>query len=366
MVFSRFESIGAYLPQKSVSTQELVSRMRFIPPFNLEAITGITHRRVCSENEDSFTLAIAAAQDCLNRSRYRAEDLDIIISTSISRFKGTSETDWDPSFAFQIAQKLGAKSAIHFDISNACAGMLSGVYVLDRMIKAGTVKNGMIVSGEAISKISNTAVKEIKDPSDPQFASLTVGDSGAAVILDTSLYQEDRIDYVELTTCADYSHLCIGKPSSDGNGPALYTNNKEMHKEERVRLWTHFQADFLEKRGSHFSAEKYDYIIQHQVGKRAIDNFCNYGAKFFSAKMPESLSCVTNLGNTATTSHFIVLYQHLKEKRVRKGAKFLLVPAASGLVTGCLSVTISSLKLDQEELDQDDMHIKPSSTSGVS
>jgi 3-oxoacyl-[acyl-carrier-protein] synthase-3 len=346
MAYSRFESLGAYLPEKSVSTQDLVSRMQFKPPFDLEAITGIHQRRVCGESEDSFSLALSAARDCLKRSRYRAEDLDIVISTSISRFRGREKIYWDPSFALQIARELGAKSAIHFDISNACAGMMSGVYVLDRMIKAGMVKTGMVVSGESIFKISDTAVHEIRDPSDPQFASLTVGDSGAAVIMDVSLYQEDRIHFIELTTCAEYSHLCIGKPSEQGNGPALYTNNKEMHKEDRVKIWPNFQADFLQKRGTDFAAEGYDYIVQHQVGQRAIENFCKYGAKVFNAEMPESLSCVSDLANTATTSHFVVLYQHLKENRVRKGAKILLVPAASGLVTGFLSATISSLDVN--------------------
>jgi 3-oxoacyl-[acyl-carrier-protein] synthase-3 len=40
-----------------------------------------------------------------------------------------------------------------------------------------------------------------------------------------------------------------------------------------------------------------------------------------------------------------VLYEHLKQKAIEKGAKVLLVPAASGIVTGCLSATISSLEV---------------------
>ena len=86
-------------------------------------------------------------------------------------------------------------------------------------------------------------------------------------------------------------------------------------------------------------------IIQHQVGTRAITFFTNFGGMMFSAKMPPSLSVVEELGNTASTSHFVVLHQYLKENRIKKGAKLLLVPAASGLVTGCLSTTITSLEV---------------------
>jgi 3-oxoacyl-[acyl-carrier-protein] synthase-3 len=344
MISTRFESLGAYLPSDAVTTKELISQMKFPPPYDIEAITGIQQRRVCNEKEDSLILGLAAARDCLKRSRYRAEDLDIIISASISRMQGANRVSWEPSFALLLSRELGATSAIHFDVSNACAGMLSGVLLLDRMIKSGIVKNGMVVSGERITPIADTAVKEIKDAMDSQFASLTVGDSGAAVILDQSQGEDDRIHYVELMTCAEYSHLCIGRPSDETGGPALYTNNKEMHKEDRIQLWPRFQMDFLSQRGTNFAAEKYDYIIQHQVGTKAIQKFLKYGKATFNAEIPESLECVTEFANTATTSHFIVLYKHIKEKKVRKGAKFLLVPAASGVVTGCLSVTISSLE----------------------
>ena len=177
----------------------------------------------------------------------------------------------------------------------------------------------------------------------PQIASLTVGDAGAAVILDQSENERDRIHELELMTCAEYSHLCIGKPSERSGGPALYTNNREMHKEGRVRLWPTLQNDFLKQRGSSFESEHFDYVIHHQVGSRAICNISKYAEPIFEAPMPESLSIVEEFANTASTSHFLVLHEHLN--RIKKGAKILFVPAASGLVTGFLSATISSLEV---------------------
>jgi 3-oxoacyl-[acyl-carrier-protein] synthase-3 len=116
-----------------------------------------------------------------------------------------------------------------------------------------------------------------------------------------------------------------------------------MHKKERVQMWPLYQKALLAKRGTTFAQEEFDYIIQHQVGTRAIANFSRVGGAIFESEMPESLSVVEELGNTATTSHFLVLYQHLKEKKLKKGSKLLMVPAASGLVTGCLSTTITAL-----------------------
>jgi 3-oxoacyl-[acyl-carrier-protein] synthase-3 len=340
---TRFESLGAYLPVGVQATSELIGTMVNAPQFSIEDITGIKSRRVHAKDEDSFTLALKAAKDCLSRSRYGAGEIDVVINTSISRSKDGRMMIFEPSFAGALARELGAERAIHFDLSNACAGMMTGVFLLDRMIKAGTVRRGLVVSGEAITPIATTAAREITEAWDPQFGSLTVGDSAAAVVVDGAESDEDKIHYIELMTAAEYSHLCIGKPSDKTGEPALYTNNPEMHKKERVQMWPLYQKEFLAKRGSSFVQEGYDYIIQHQVGARAISNFNRVGGAIFEAEMPASLSVVEELGNTATTSHFVVLHQHIQQNKIKKGSKVLMVPAASGLVTGCLATTISHL-----------------------
>jgi 3-oxoacyl-[acyl-carrier-protein] synthase-3 len=159
--------------------------------------------------------------------------------------------------------------------------------------------------------------------------------------MDVSPSEDDRIHYVELMTCAEYSDLCIGMPSDRSTGIALYTDNHQMHKEERLKLWPTFQEQFLAKRGSTFADEQFDYVIHHQVSTRFIKKIGRFGEELFETPMPESLAVVSEYGNTSSTSHFIVLNEHLKS---RPGGKFLLVPAASGVVTGCVSATIPSLE----------------------
>lgn len=345
---TRFEAIGAYLPSTSVSTQELVAQMAYDPPFDLQQITGIENRRVGDSRpgsyEDSFALALRAAEDCLSRSRYGADQIDVVISSSITRLKDRDRFYFEPSFAHMIARAIGARSAVHFDVSNACAGMLTGVTVLDRMIRAGAVRNGLVVSGERITVISDTAVREIDEPYDQQFGSLTVGDSAAAVVLDESPDETDRIEYVELMTCAEYSPLCIGMPSDSSQGIALYTDNHQMHKKERLALWPAFHQAYLDKCGRSFADEGYDLVIHHQVSQSFIEKVSRAGERYFGTSMPASLAVVDQLGNTSSTAHFVALYEHLRRGNVPSGSKLLLVPAASGVVTGCLSATVSSLE----------------------
>lgn len=349
MLHTRFESIGAYLPSLAVSTEELVGRLAMKPNFDFAAITGVQERRMRDKSpenfEDSYTLALKAVEDCLAQSRYAATDLDVIISTSIARSKEQTKGYFEPSFAAMIAKKIGAKKAIHFDLSNACAGMLTGTYVLDRMIRSGTVKNGLIVSGESITEISDTAVNEITGGYDLQFASLSVGDSGCAIIIDESDDEKDRIDYIELMTASDYSDACLGMPSDKTEGIALYTDNRRMHNENRFKLWTNNQRNYLASKNKTFSDEKFDYVIHHQFGASAITALNALGEREFGSPMPPSLNVIEKYGNTSTTSHFIVLHDFLKQKNIKPGSKILMVPAASGVVTGYLSATISSLEV---------------------
>lgn len=346
--YSRFESLGVHLPDAAVTTRALIDRLAHPPSFDFEGVTGVVERRVRSTDpddyEDSFALACKAARDCLARSRYRADELDVIISASITRSRDGEKIWFEPSFASTIAKELGADGAITFDVSNACAGMLTGTYLLDSMIRAGIVTRGMVVSGEAITPISDTAVRELGPGYDPQFASLSVGDSGAAVILDVSDDDADRIHYVDLFTAAEHADACLGMPSERTQGIALYTDNRRMHNESRFKLWTNGLRKHLDGQRRAFADERFDHVIHHQFGASAVTYLNALGEQEFGTPMPPPLNVIEKYGNTSSTSHFVVLHDHLHRGRIDPGAKILMVPAASGVVTGYLSATVTNLE----------------------
>lgn len=349
MVRSTIEAVGAYLPATEVTTAELLSRLSVESPLDLEKVSGVRARRVRGvdeqgQDEDSFTIALAAARGALANSRFAPDELDVIISCSITRTRG-ADFCLEPSFALMLRNALGATTAQHFDVSNACAGMLTGVLVLDRLIRSGAVRRGLVVSGECITPISDTAVREIAQKYDPQFASLTVGDAGAAVILEATGEEGPGLDYVELNTSAAFAQLCLGMPSDKGPGVALYTDNRAMHNESRYLLWTSRQREFLAARGSSFAREDYDYIIHHQFSGPAVELIDKIAEREFDALMPPRLAVLDRYGNTASTSHFVVLHDALRAGTIAPGSRVLLVPAASGVVAGFLSVTLGELRV---------------------
>ncbi|MFI9403077.1 3-oxoacyl-ACP synthase III family protein [Nocardia sp. NPDC052316] len=345
---TRFESIGRYTPEAVVSTEELVAKLKVRRAPDLERITGIKNRRVYDSHPDryecSFELARRAIDDCLARSDYAADELDIVISTSITRFRGKGIFCGAPAFAQMLGQSIGATRARHFDVSNACAGMITGVLVLDRMIKAGVVRNGLVVSGEQITPSAETAVREISRPYDPQFAALTVGDAGVAVVLDGRGDDDDEIHYVELMTVADGAEYCLGMPSDSSNGIALYTDNRAMQNPARYLQGIQRMETFLKENGRSWESEKFDYIIQHQFSRPLAEYISHMVERHFDTLMPEALDVLHEYGNTASTSHFVVLHEHLAQQKIPKGSKILMTPQASGTVSGHLAATISRLE----------------------
>lgn len=336
--FSRIESIGAYVPDTVLSTADLLARLPDEFALDIEAITGIGERRIAGTS--SLDLAVRAARDALAASEYRAADLDVVICCSITRTVEPGLFTLEPSLAARICSEIGASAALSFDVTNACAGMLTGIKILDAMIRAGAAQTGLVVSGEDITPISDTAVAEIALPYDPQFASLTVGDAGSAVILDVSTDPADRIEYIELFTAAGFAQACLGMPSDQRPGVALYTDNRTMHNESRYLLWMNAHRDFLDKRGSDFAAEGYDAMVHHQVSAPGIAFVQTIAEREFGTTMPPHLNVLAEYANTASTSHALVLATHIREKGIDPGTRVLLVPAASGVVGGFCSVTL--------------------------
>ena len=63
MIKGQFESLGVYFPDRVVSTQELIDQMPSKPFFDLESLTGVKNRRWRSDSQDSYTMAMAAAEN---------------------------------------------------------------------------------------------------------------------------------------------------------------------------------------------------------------------------------------------------------------------------------------------------------------
>jgi 3-oxoacyl-[acyl-carrier-protein] synthase-3 len=337
---ARLESIGWKIPERVLTTQELMASTRHHPHIELERLTGIHQRHVCSPGEDSLTLAVGAARDCLAHSRYAPEDIEMLISCSISRCHGGLRYDWEPALSLGIKNAIGAYKAINFDIMNACAGMMTGVFILHDFVQRGVIERGMVVSGEYISSLGQNAAKQVRWVLSNQLASLTLGDAGAAVIVERAESDSDRIAVAGFATLSQHSRLCLGAPSKIGPGAAMYTKAREIHK-VAIDQSPPLLREALETAGIDFG--DIDYVIPHQTSVRAIERGSKEIGERLGVAAKRVVVTVNELGNTASTTHFVALRKYLEEKRFVRGDTIMLISFASGLEVGVLIFPIEGI-----------------------
>jgi 3-oxoacyl-[acyl-carrier-protein] synthase-3 len=336
----KIESIGAYYPEKLVSTSAIFDNLSIGGESKFKKVTGIENRHFCSELEDTLELALNASQICLGHSKYNAEDIEMIISCSISKYVNGLKHYFEPAISSMLRKYLGNKKTINFDVSNACAGMLTGVYIANSFIKQGIIKNCLIVSGEYISSITKNAIKNINSILHPEVASLTVGDAGAAVILERSTSRKDSIDFIEMQTLSQFAHLCKGYQCEKSPGACMKTDMKTIH-QVSLEYSPEIVSKALKVAGIRY--QDIDYIIPHQTAKSSIEQGKNCFNKYFKHENKNVLVNLEETGNTASTTHFTTLYKNLKKDIFKASDRIMLISYASGLVIGSLVFRTNNL-----------------------
>jgi len=335
----RIDSVGVKLPAQRLTTEDLMRKTAHNTHIQLERLTGIHERHVVGPGENSFTLATGAARDCLAHSQHQASDIEMLISTSITRSTSRFTQSFEPALSLSIKQALGATQAMNFDISNACAGMLTGLFILQDFVARGEISCGMVVSGEYISHLSWNAARQIRSVASKQLASMTLGDAGAAVIVERAP-SGTGVDVIGFTTVAEHSRLCLAFPSSQGPGAQMYTQSRKLQ-QVAVEDMPPLVAEAIGEAG--ISLADIDYLIPHQTSARAI----RAGAKEFALRLGASPKhMVMNLeeyGNTSSTTLFVALHKYLEERRIKKGDRVMLLALASGIEIGIAIFTTDHL-----------------------
>lgn len=325
------ESLGVYLPSREVTTREVLEKCNTPLQFPLEKITGIKTRRMAGQEEFSIDLATEAIRKCFESSKYQPEDIDILICCNISKVDSTDCYSFEPGTAIQLRKKLGFSRSIVFDITNACAGMFTGVLIVDRLIKAGCIRRGMVVSGEYISHLTQTAQQEIDGFMDTRLACLTLGDAGAAIILEEGTDYSSGFNDIHLLTLGRYSPYCIAR-AADSGGWIMFTDSVNLT-DAAIKSCAKHTLEVLNKTG--WSPFDFQHLLMHQTSSLTL----NSAKREINLQLSEPLDCnlINNLeerGNTASTSHFVALADEIARDRIHPGDKIVFSISASGLTVG--------------------------------
>ena len=338
------ESLGVYLPERLVATADLLMECRRVPAAPFQRLTGIERRPVVGPAEYSIDLARQAIDRCLRLSRRARQTIDLVICCNISRCDGPDQRmSVEPTTASRLCAEFGL-SADGFDLSNACAGTFTGLYLAQTAFAAGAAQRALIVSGEHITHLVATARREIESLSDPRMACLTLGDSGVAILVEADGPPGFGFQALDLFTLGEYSGLCTGSLTDRPHGGAIMLTQSRRLTEAALEHCVPHAPATLTSHG--WDPARVDAFITHQTAKLALDKArteLNRHLRRTWLRDDNFVSNVRDRGNLASNSHFVALYDRARQGRLKNGQRVVFSIAASGLTGGTALYALDDL-----------------------
>lgn len=264
--------------------------------------------------------AIAAGERCLKKSRYRPNDVRVLINAGIHRDGHTCE----PAIAAYIQHGLDinvefqGRRTLSFDLLNGACGLLNAAHVVCALLEAGDAQVGMVVSSEA-----NSDAKP--DPSYPYPA------SGAAAVLDVSPVRNVGFGQFVFRTHEEHADLFTSVVSLGvKNGKLLVKRRAELED-----VWL-----------KHAGGAVDELLAKEKLGKSEIDLVipAQISPKFLE-KLPERLGMprekvvdlTAKLPDTHSTSTFLALHALMAAGQATGGKRAILLSFGSGITVGAAS-----------------------------
>ncbi len=332
MAYAAFRSIGAYVPEKILTNEEL-SHMVDTSDEWITKRTGIKERHIAAKDEFTSDLGTKAAQKALKRSGLEKSEIDMVITATIS-----PDYFCMPSTATIISTKLGIKNATAFDVSAACTGFIYALSIAKAFIESGMKKNILIIGAEKLSAIT--------DYSDRGTCILFGDGAGAAVISATDDKSEAIID-VHTGADGEYADLLMTPNGGSGSahdvlGAEAGTCFMQMKGNETfkvaVRTLTKDVKEILED--NNIKSEDIKHFIPHQANLRIIK------AVGDALKMRDDQVVITveKYGNTSGASIPMAINDLYESGELEKGELMLLDAFGGGLTWGSALIPFSPLK----------------------
>ena len=144
----KIRGTGRCVPEKIVTNEDLAKIVDTSDEW-ITTRTGIRRRHHCT-TETHTTLCVGAARAALEKAGITPDQIGACIVATV-----TADT-LVPSAACVLQRELGLPCDIPcFDLNAACTGFLFGLHTMECLLNASPRKFGLVVGGEALSRIIN-------------------------------------------------------------------------------------------------------------------------------------------------------------------------------------------------------------------
>jgi 3-oxoacyl-[acyl-carrier-protein] synthase-3 len=324
------KAIDYYLPHKILTNEELI---KDFPEWSVDKIiekVGVNKRHIASENETAADLAVEAAKKLFDQGIDKAS-IDYIL------FCTQSPDYFLPTSACIIQDRLGLSRDIGaVDFNQGCSGFVYGLSLAKGLILGNIAKNVLLLTAEAYTKHLH--------PKDKGNRTI-FGDGAAAALISTEGFAEIG-EFCLGTDGSGAEHLIIKTGAArnpekanvveydENNNPVspdyIYMDGGEIFSFtlENVPSLT---KSVLEKNG----IEKKDIglFIYHQANGYMLD----FLQKKIKIEQEKFYNCLSEVGNTVSSTIPIAMCEALKDGSMKKGMKVLLAGFGVGFSwAGCV------------------------------
>lgn len=317
---------GMYLPEKVLNNFDLEKMVDTSDEW-ITKRTGIKERHICREDEFTSDMAAIAAQEALEDSGLSAEDIDLILVSTISAEMVS------PTASCLVQKKIGAVHAAAIDMNTACSGFVSAMIVAQQFIRSGVYRNILIVGADTMSKYTDW---------EDRTSCVLFGDGAGAVVV---------------TACEDNDGILAFDLGADGSKegvlsiPSLKFSEDDLARrggEKKRTFWMDGSEVFkfavrvmcesmtrsVEKAG--ISMSDIDLLIPHQANVRIIDGAC----KRLKITEENVYVNIDRTGNTSSACIPMALCEAIRAGRMKKGDTVGIVGFGGGLTWASLVMKI--------------------------
>lgn len=308
------EGVGAYLPERIVTNDELATRIDTSDAWIRER-TGIGQRRIAAEHETATFMGAEAAKRALDAAGAEADCVDAIIVATSTPDQGF------PATAVNIQAVLGVTKGFAFDISAACSGFVYALAVADGMIRTGQCRNVLVIGTEVYSRILNWQDRT---------TCVLFGDGAGAVLLRGSDAAGPRgIISTHLHSDGRYGDILYidGATGQTGKPQHLVMSGREVFRHAVAKLAAVVDEALTANGLTHADI---DWLVPHQANRRIIDAM----GKRLNLRPEQVVMTVERHANTSAASIPLALAEAVQDGRIVPGNLVLLEALGGGLTWG--------------------------------
>jgi len=319
MTYAAITGWGKWMPPAVLTNADLATFLDTNDEW-IVSRTGMKERRI--SHVPAIDMATAASARALACAGLAAEDVDLIV------YGSCSYDEQVPNSASGVQVLLGAHNAGAMDVNTACTSFLYGLSTASAMIRAGVVRNAIVIGVELISPYLDWENRNV---------AVLFGDGAAAVVLQASERQEGVLGE-HLGCYADARQILRvrGMGCSYANRGVRYGDTVwDFDGQEIFRRAVKGMAQATEKALAKcgVTSEQIDLMVPHQANLRIIESV----AKHAHIPMEKVFLTVERYGNMSAATVPVALVDALEEGRVKPGAT-LLMPGFGGGLTLCSHV----------------------------